>query len=570
MRDQLESLSAIFKIGVLWTLITFVHGICQVAHAQDTGRTIQGRIVSADNGAPVAYASVSVNDSPIGSAADSQGYFQLKISGNSRPSRIALTISCIGFKTSVIADPRSFLLIKLEPAVIQLNEVTVLAEHPRKIVEKAFANIKENYNTKPFLYRYFYRHYCIEDSIYGRLIEAAVEQYKTKGYKIQQSVPGQKEEVRVTQLRRSFDNTRIKDTHRPFGLYAVLGSDPVSYQNKASFGSFDIIKPFEISVLRKSAKLFEFTLSGLSYFDGEEVYKIGYKLKKDSIILPSGTPFEYSQNGVLYITSKGYAIVRSEFTQQTSAEKTKSITIYRKYNGKYYHQYSRKEGYLYNSREKFGHTYVVELMTGEIELKNFTKFKGGEPGREQLAAVEYNADFWNNYNALTAIPLRPSILDDLQTTKSLSEQYQEHNKIEKNRYISAKQDEQKFFEMLNNERGKPIYVALWAAKCGPCVNELLSTKELAAKYGSQLLFVSVSLDENPDGWNSVLDSFDFRTGGIHHFRVGADADLLKIFEVRQIPQYVLIDRDGNFVDLNAKHPTNPGLAVDLEQVLIER
>lgn len=517
----------------------------------------------------MAYASVAVNNSAIGSAADSKGYFQLKIPEQVGPNT-SLTITCIGFKSKVINNPPSFLLVKLEPAVIELDEITVVAEHPRKIVEKAFANIKKNYNTNPFLYRYFYRHYCIEDSVYGRLIEAAVDQYKTKGYRIQQEVPGQKEEVRVTQLRRSFDNTRIKDTHRPFGLNAVLGSDPVSYQNKASFTSFDIIKPFEVSVLRKSAKLFDFKLEGLSYLDGEEVYKIAYKLKKDSIMLPSGVPFEYSQSGTLFITSKDYVIVRSEFEQMTSAEKTTAITIYRQYEGKYYHQYSRKEGYLYNSHEKFGHTYVIELMTGEIQLKNFPKFRGAEPGREQLAAVSYNPDFWNNFNALTAIPLRPSIVNDLESLKPLDEQYQQHNAIEKNRYASAKQDETRFFETLNKERGKPIYVALWAARCGACVVELLSAKELAAKYGSQLSFLSVSIDDNPDGWNSVLDSFDFRNGGLHHFRVGGDADMLKMFEVRQIPHYVLIDRDGNFVDLNAKHPTNPELEADLEHVLMER
>jgi thiol-disulfide isomerase/thioredoxin len=570
VQKQLQSVTINFTIGALWTIIAFFPFTTQVVNAQDGGRIIQGRIVSAEGGTPVAYASVAVNNSSIGSAADGKGYFQLKVSAQPGSPRIALTISCVGFKTKAIDNPSSFLLIKLEPAVIQLNEVTVVAEHPRKIVEKAFANIKNNYNTKPFLYRYFYRHYCIEDSVYGRLIEAAVDQYKTKGYRMQQEFPGQKEEVRVTQLRRSFDNTRIKDTHRPFGLYAVLGSDPVSYQNKASFTSFDMIKPFEVSVLRKSAKLYDFKLDGLSYLDGEEVYKIVYKLKKDSIILPSGVPFEYSQSGALYITSKEYVIVRSEFEQQTSAEKTTAITIYRKYNGKYYHQYSRKEGYLYNTTEKFGHTYVIELMTGEIELKDLPKFRGDEPGREQLAAVSYNSDFWNNYNALTAIPLRPSIVNDLESVKPLDEQYQQLNTIEKNRYVSAKKDEARFFEMLNKERGKPVYVALWASRCGSCVNELLSAKELAAKYGSQLSFLSVSIDENPEGWNSVLDSFDFRNGNIHHFRVGADSDMLKIFEVRQIPHYVLIDRDGNFVDLNAKHPTNPELEADLEHVLMER
>jgi hypothetical protein len=554
----------------LWRLIAIILVTAFVAQAQDGVRIIQGRVVSADKGTPIAYASVSVNDSPLGSAADTQGYFQLKVSSTPGPTPVVIKISCIGFKTFIIQDPPSFLLVKLEPAVVELDEVTVLAHQPRKILEKAFASIKENYNTKPFLYRHFYRHYCIEDSVYGRLIEAAVEQYKTKGYKIQQEVPGQKEEVRVTQLRRSFDNTRIKDTHRPFGLYAVLGSDPVSYQTKASFGSFNIIRPFEVSVLRKSAKLYDLALDGRTYFDGEEVFKLRYKLKKDSIKLPSGAPFKYSQDGVLYITTKSHAIVRSEFNQETSAERTTSVTIYRKYNGKYYHQYSRKEGYSFNKEEEFGHTYVVELMTGETELENFPTFKGKEPGRDELAAIDYNADFWNNYNALTAIPLRPSILEDLQTSQPLNEQYMEFNSIEQSRYTSAKQGELKFFEMLNKQRGHPVYVALWSSKCGLCVNELMSAKELAIRYGSKLSFVFVSIDESHEGWNNVLDSFELRYSGIRNFRVGADADLLKIFEVRQIPHYVLIDKDGNFVDLNAKHPTNPELAADIEQVLISR
>ncbi|HEX6889234.1 MAG TPA: carboxypeptidase-like regulatory domain-containing protein [Chryseolinea sp.] len=568
MGEQL--VSTIFPIGFIGRLLVVIHITCGIAHAQDSTRSIHGRIVSAENGAPVAYASITLNDSPIGSAADDQGYFQLKISDAWSSSRITLKISCIGFKTSVINDPTPFLLVRLEQAIIQLGEVTVLAQHPRKIVDKAFASIKKNYNTKPFLYHHFYRHYCIEDSVYGRLIEAAVEQYKTKGYRIQQTAPGQKEEVRVTQLRRSFDNTRIKDTHRAFGLYAVLGSDPVTYQTKASLGSFDIIRPFEVSILRKSNKLYDFTIDGMTYFDGEEVYKIGYRLKKDSSVLRYGAILKCAQSGVLYITSKEHAIVRAEFSQETSTEKTTSMTTYRKYNGKYYHQYSRKEGYLFNSTEKFGHTYVVEIMTGEIDLDDFPRFKGDEPGRAELAAIEYNADFWKNYNALTAIPLRPSILNDLQTTKSLQEQYLEYNDIEKNRYGTVKQDELRFFETLNKQRGQPVYVALWAAKCGTCVNELLSAKELSLRYGSKLSFVFVSLDETPEGWNSILDSFDFRTGGITHFRVGPESDLLKIFEVREIPHYVLIDRDGNFVDLNAKHPTNPELTADLEQVLIER
>jgi thiol-disulfide isomerase/thioredoxin len=568
VREQL--VSTILPIGVIGRLFVLIHIACSIAHAQDSTRSIHGRIVSAENGTPVAYASVSVNDSPIGAAADEQGYFQLKISKAWSSSLIALKISCIGFKTALINDPTPFLLVRLEQAVIQLGEVTVLAQQPRKIVEKAFSSIKKNHNTKPFPYHHFYRHYCIEDSVYGRLIEAAVEQYKSKGYRIQQTAPGQKEEVRVTQLRRSFDNTRIKDTHRAFGLYAVLGSDPVTYQTKASLGSFDIIRPFEVSVLRKSTKLYDFTLDGTTYFDGEEVYKIGYRLKKDSSVLRNGAVLKCSQSGVLYITSKEYAIVKAEFNQETSTEKTTSMTTYRKYNDKYYHQYSRKEGYLFNLTEKVGHTYVVELMTAEIDLDDFPKFKGDEPGRAELAAIEYNAEFWKNYNALTAIPLRPSVLNDLQTTKSLNEQYLEFNDIEKTRYGSAKEDELRFFEMLNKEHGRPVYVALWAAKCGSCVNELLSAKELSVRYRSRLSFVFVSLDETPEAWNSILDSFDLRTDGIAHFRVGAESDLLKIFEVRQIPHYVLIDRDGNFVDLNAKHPTNPELIADLEQLLIER
>src|SRR5579871_2595476 len=166
-----------------------------------TGRTamsqaIEGKIVDAENEEPVPFASIGIIGTTRGTSSNIDGEFKLPVSGN-----VSLKITCVGYETLTINSPRQVLLIRLKPSTTQLNQVVVFSKEvdAKRIVEKAFAAIPKNYLDHSFEEKFFYRHYCKDDSVYGRLIEAFVDVWKHKGYRSIGNAAGDNEDMRVTQ-----------------------------------------------------------------------------------------------------------------------------------------------------------------------------------------------------------------------------------------------------------------------------------------------------------------------------------------------------------------------------------
>ena len=562
-----------FSVGIFLFFICFL--IHRDAFPQSgSQRTVQGKITDKVTGEGVAYASVGIKGNSIGTSSNAVGYFFLNIPEPLASTGFVLTVSSVGYETFELENADNDAVIRLTPSTIQLKEVLIHNKNlqPEKIVHRAFSSIRKNYDTNPFVYKSFYRHYCKDDTVYGRLIEAAVDIYKRKGYKFLQPVPGYKEEVKVTQLRRSFDNTKISQSHLPIGLYSVMGVDPISYQVKVGKkSSADIFTRYEVSTLKKNLKLFEFSFEGMSEYDGTEVYIIGYTVKKDSIELGSGGKYPNKQTGILYISTTDYAIVKSEWNRHTTLDSINSSSIYKKYNGKYYHQHTRKEGFTLNSQNGERHMFHLELMTNEIVLKDFTPFKGREPGREELLSINYDSVFWRNYTILKATPLEESIVEDLQKERALDQQFTDYVAIERDRYFEGKKAETEFWSFLKTIKGnRPAYIDLWASWCGPCMREMNFSKALVAKYRSRIAFVYLSLDENRGSWLKAIKEYGLGTMGFHHFRLGSQSDILRMFEVNEIPRYLLVNKNGEFVNTFARPPSDPDLEYDFEKLLAEQ
>ncbi|MDN3644141.1 TlpA disulfide reductase family protein [Lutimonas halocynthiae] len=114
---------------------------------------------------------------------------------------------------------------------------------------------------------------------------------------------------------------------------------------------------------------------------------------------------------------------------------------------------------------------------------------------------------------------------------------------------------------LDDLKGKYVYVDVWATWCGPCKKEIPFLKEMDEAYkGKNIAFVSLSIDkmEHKDKWLKMIKDEDL--GGI---QILADQDwnseFVTAYNIKGIPRFILIDKEGNIVNSNAPRPSDPNL-----------
>ncbi|WP_372938759.1 TlpA family protein disulfide reductase, partial [Seonamhaeicola sp.] len=117
---------------------------------------------------------------------------------------------------------------------------------------------------------------------------------------------------------------------------------------------------------------------------------------------------------------------------------------------------------------------------------------------------------------------------------------------------------------LSDFRGKYVYIDVWATWCGPCKAEIPFLKEVEKKYHDKnIVFISLSVDKVSDTekWKKFVKENEL--GGV---QLIADKDwkseFIQKYQIQGIPQFILIDPQGNIVQANAPRPSNEKL-IDL-------
>jgi thiol-disulfide isomerase/thioredoxin len=108
--------------------------------------------------------------------------------------------------------------------------------------------------------------------------------------------------------------------------------------------------------------------------------------------------------------------------------------------------------------------------------------------------------------------------------------------------------------------GNLIYIDIWATWCGPCVEELEYSKKLSKKYADRpdLKFLYVSTDQDTEKWKRFLRKNPQLKGlhGIQNADFVADSSMVtSLYRISGIPRYILIDKKGNIVTIDAKRPS---------------
>lgn len=527
-------------------------------------KVVEGIILDANTRQPIPFASIGIMGTSRGTSSNLKGEFSLSVEG-----QFAIRVSCLGYETqeakNLSVDERALILLK--PSATQLKELVVFNRkvNPKKVVRKAFNAISDNFNVEPFVEKFFYRHYCKDDSVYGRLIEASVDVWKRRGYKSRQKAAGEKEEMRVTQLRRSFDNTVTAQGHVPIAIKSILQADIAGYQTAEPSEHLSYFT--DVSNLLTDIDNYTFTFEGLTTYDGKEVYEIAYTLRKDSVLTTQGYQPTPGCKGSLFITTEDFAFVKTIDIKFWNTDTIKSTSYYTPFKGKYYPYHLIRDGKTV-ARDKSTHWYHVELMASEILTDSFEEFYGKEPGKKELVDIPYDSTFWNNNNILKTTPLEDEIIYDLGGGGSLNRQFYLYQQEERLRVENAMKGEEGFTWFREDSKGKRVLlIGFWTGKCGSCLHELESAKKLLKSYHNKVILVLLSLDSDENGWKKSIEKYNLSVEGFMHFRVGPNSIVASDYKLTEIPRYVLIDKNGAIHDLNAKHPGDSQLKQALDLLL---
>lgn len=120
---------------------------------------------------------------------------------------------------------------------------------------------------------------------------------------------------------------------------------------------------------------------------------------------------------------------------------------------------------------------------------------------------------------------------------------------------------------LSDFKGKVVLVDVWATWCGPCRKEIPHLKKLEEEMkATDVVFVGVSVDEAKDKqkWLDFIKKEEL--AGVQLLASGW-SKITKDYKINGIPRFMVFDRKGNIVSVDAPRPSNPALKALLEAEL---
>ncbi len=126
--------------------------------------------------------------------------------------------------------------------------------------------------------------------------------------------------------------------------------------------------------------------------------------------------------------------------------------------------------------------------------------------------------------------------------------------------------EETFSKILSKNKGKVIYIDVWATWCSPCIQAMPDSKKLMEKLKDKnVSFVYICIESKEDLWKRLVS--DFNLGGGQHYLMDKNQSKFfrKTMDVQGIPQYFIIDKLGNIVERGKD--IHPGNKITEEKIL---
>ncbi len=118
---------------------------------------------------------------------------------------------------------------------------------------------------------------------------------------------------------------------------------------------------------------------------------------------------------------------------------------------------------------------------------------------------------------------------------------------------------------LSDYEGKVVYLKFWASWCPPCMRQVPPAAELKERLADEedLVFMYVSIDTDPEAWRRSVERNEIT--GVHMRTPGRERGVPALYNVRWIPTFYIIGRDGNIHDHRPPVPSDE----EVDEALLE-
>lgn len=110
--------------------------------------------------------------------------------------------------------------------------------------------------------------------------------------------------------------------------------------------------------------------------------------------------------------------------------------------------------------------------------------------------------------------------------------------------------------IVKENEGKVVLVDFWASWCKPCRQEMKHVAKLHEKF-PDVAFVYISLDIEKDKWEQAAEKEGIKDEKYSYMSYTLQkSPNLPPLNVNTIPRYLLFDKEGNLVNMDAPRPSD--------------